>query len=457
MNRTSGMVELELPVGIDAKAVLIALSRSDRTAEYFLYSNGTETRIALGCAARVTVASDAVVLDSANHCGVSEPVTDPFEQVPRLLSCASSSPWTAYGYVSFDVARHYFHYARKPDVPELVFTVPESEIIIRGQRATLRGARASELGELLQGLRAGDEGDLRAPVHPEVDHALRGAYETKVGELICAIRAGELSKAILSRRVVFDGELDVPATYASASRVNSGVRSFAFRTPSVAGVGFSPEVLLQADSDGTVTTCLLAGTRPRGKTPEEDERLRSELFGSAKEVKEHAISVQLAQEEISSVCTPDTVRIFEFMNLKKFRSVQHLGTKLSGKLRENLTAWSALRVLFPAITVAGVPKAEALSRIGALEEYPRGVYGGVVGFVDSEGRMDLTLAIRAVFEYSGRVHLNAGAGIVAESEPGAEYFESVNKMNMMLGQTILEPMLTNPRKTPPRCGNGETV
>ena len=164
----------------------------------------------------------------------------------------------------------------------------------------------------------------------------------------------------------------------------------------------------------------------------------AELFTDAKEVKEHALSIWLAQDEIDSLCVPETVRIFNFMEVKKYRCVQHLSSRVGGQLKPGNTLWDALKVLFPGITVAGINKQQALAWIERLEEEPRGVYAGGIGWVDSHGRADLAIAIRSVYQYGDEIRLNAGAGIVAESVPRNEYIESVNKMNTMLTNLVLE-------------------
>ena len=233
------------------------------------------------------------------------------------------------------------------------------------------------------------------------------------------------------------GPLDLLGTYASSSMVNNAHRSYCFRLGDVGGVGFSPEILMEANGRGRVATNPLAGTRPRGADEARDAEIRGELFTDPKEVKEHALSVLLAQEEIASVCDPASVRVHDFMEVKKFRCVQHLSSRVSGKLAPGRTLWDALRVLFPGVTVSGIPKAPALRWISESEAEPRGIYAGAVGYVDERGRADLAIAIRSAFQYGRTVHLNAGAGIVAESKPDFEYIESVNKMNTMLSQIVL--------------------
>ena len=150
-----------------------------------------------------------------------------------------------------------------------------------------------------------------------------------------------------------------------------------------------------------------------GISLEEDTRLKGELFTNGKEVKEHSLSAWSAQNEITSLCTPESVKIFDFMEVKKYRCVQHLSSRVGGQLLPGNTLWDALKVLFPGITVSGIEKQEALEWIDRLEDEPRGIYAGGIGWIDSNGTADIALAIRSVYQYGNKIHLNAGAGIVS--------------------------------------------
>ena len=195
---------------------------------------------------------------------------------------------------------------------------------------------------------------------------------------------------------------------------------------------------MEVDQGRTVVTNPLAATRPRGQNGEADRRLENELFTDAKEVKEHALSIWHAQTELDSVCVPGTVQIFNFMEVKKYRCVQHLSSRVGGQLKPGNTLWDALKVLFPGVTVTGINKPQALDWINRLENEARGVYAGGIGWVDSNGLADLAIAIRSVYQYGDTICLNAGAGIVAESNTQNEYIESVNKMNTMLTNLVLK-------------------
>jgi len=275
------------------------------------------------------------------------------------------------------------------------------------------------------------------PVSLTEDFADCENYSHRIERLIEAIQNNELHKAIISRSKKLIGDLDVLGTYAVGAKANNSARSYCLTIGNVRAVGFSPEILMQVSKDGFVVTNPLAATRPRGQSSEEDVRFNDELFTDAKEVKEHALSIWLAQSEMSSFCLPETVRVFDFMEVKKYRCVQHLSSRAGGQLKPGNTLWDALKVLFPGITVSGIDKQTALDWIDRLEDEPRGIYAGGIGWVDSNGESDLAIAIRSVYQYGHEIYLNAGAGIVAESVPRNEYIESVNKMNTMLTNLVL--------------------
>jgi salicylate synthetase len=403
--------------------------------DFFLYCGGDQVRLAGDWLAVVTVSADAVTLEHDGRV-TSEPVRDPLAQAGRLLASLPKVRWTAYGFFAFDLARFYLPYPVAYEGPLLRLGIPRLEVVLKGERMQVRSAADPDrVAALLAGAGPGEPiaGAKAVPVGP----GDRDAFCRSVEELRDAIHAGKLEKAILSRRHRARGHVDLLETYAAAARVNRSPRSFCFRSGPVAAVGFSPEILLKCDARGRVLTNPLAGTRPRGATPDEDERLRTELGRDPKEIKEHVVSVLLAEQELRTVCRPRTVHVRRFMEVKKFHCVQHLSSHVAGRLQPGRAAWDAVRAVFPAVTVSGVPKAAALEWIGALEGRPRGLYGGAVGWIDDRGSLDLALAIRTVFQYGDSFELAAGAGILAESQPEREYAESVMKMNTMAGQIVL--------------------
>jgi salicylate synthetase len=428
--------ELFLPGKTDSLLVLNSLLSAQLISDYVMYQNDDEVRIAGNVLAQVAVTSDTITLDCLGRSSQSKPASDPLKQVEAMLSTLPIENWTAYGYVSFDVSSFYSSYSKSFDQPIVHFLVPETEIYITPRGVRIRSVKSP--GKFQQALESDTSLSDYTATPPTVDFADNEHYQQRVGSLIHAIREGKLQKAIISRSVKVKAEMDLLGTYVLGSRSNNAARSYCLKMGDVSAVGFSPEIFMEVTSDRFVVTNPLAGTRPRDPDQVEDQKLYDELFSDAKEVKEHALSIWLAQDEIASVCLPDTVQIYDFMEVKKYRCVQHLSSRVGGQLRPDKTLWDAMKVLFPGITVSGINKQEALAWIDRLESEPRGIYAGAIGWINSEGVVDLAIAIRSAYQYGDHLYLNAGAGIVAESVPEREYIESVNKMNTMLSNVVLK-------------------
>jgi salicylate synthetase len=419
----------------NAVAVLQNFLEAGIFDNYVLYEKGNEVRIAGNELAKVSVSKNLISFEEFGKSS-SQPVSDPFKQVEKLLGSLSIKNWTAYGYVAFDMAGFYSSYSKAIRQPLLYFLVPETELRFTAEGVYVKSTKS--LKQIQKLLSINSQLPDHAPVSFAEDFADCENYSHRIERLIEAIKKDELHKAIISRSKKLVGNLDVLGTYAVSSQANNSARSYCLNIENVRAVGFSPEILMQVNKDGFVVTNPLAATRPRGGSSEEDARLNNELFTDAKEVKEHALSIWLAQSEMSSFCLPETVRIFDFMEVKKYRYVQHLSSRAGGQLKPGNTLWDAFKVLFPGITVSGIDKQNALAWIDRLEDEPRGIYAGGIGWVDSNGESDLAIAIRSVYQYGHEIYLNAGAGIVAESVPRNEYIESVNKMNTMLKNLVLQ-------------------
>jgi anthranilate synthase component 1 len=196
-------------------------------------------------------------------------------------------------------------------------------------------------------------------------------------------------------------------------------------------VGASPELLLQVEDD-IVTTRPIAGTRRRGQTTQEDAELAAALVADEKERAEHLMLVDLARNDVGRVSRPGSVAVANFMSVERFSHVMHLVTDVSGRLSPTRTPFDALRAAFPAGTLSGAPKIRAMEIIAELEEDTRGPYAGAVGFVDTSGGMEMAITIRTGVVKDSVLHVQAGAGIVADSVPENEYEESLNKARGVL-------------------------
>lgn len=419
----------------NAIAVLQNFLQAGIFSNYVMYEKDDEVRIAGNELAKVSVSKTSVCLESVGK-SFSQPVSDPFKQVGELLGSLSIKNWTAYGYVAFDMVGFYSSYSKAISQPLLYFLIPETELRFTAEGVYVKST--SSLEQIRELLSIDSKLPDYVPISIVEDFADCENYSHRIEKLIEAIKTDELHKAIISRSKKIIGNLDVLGTYVVGAKANNSARSYCLNIGEVRAVGFSPEILMEVNKDGFVVTNPLAATRPRGQSSAEDKRFNDELFTDAKEVKEHALSIWLAQSELTSFCLPETVRVFNFMEVKKYRCVQHLSSRAGGQLKPGNTLWDALKVLFPGITVSGINKQKALGWIERLEDEPRGIYAGGIGWVDSNGKSDLAIAIRSVYQYGSEIYLNAGAGIVAESVPQNEYIESVNKMNTMLTNLVLQ-------------------
>jgi anthranilate synthase component 1 len=196
-------------------------------------------------------------------------------------------------------------------------------------------------------------------------------------------------------------------------------------------VGASPEILVRLEGD-TVTVRPIAGTRRRGATPEEDAALAEELLADAKERAEHIMLVDLGRNDAGRVAQTGTVRVTEQMVIERYSHVMHIVTNVEAKLKPDLGAIDVLRATFPAGTVSGAPKVRAMEIIDELEPVKRGVYAGAVGYLGFHGNMDVAIALRTAVIKDGMLHVQAGGGVVADSQPDAEWQETQNKAKALL-------------------------
>jgi salicylate synthetase len=431
---TSDPSVTQIAEGVRAPSIFRALRKFLRPIRSFSYSGNDETRMAFGRSIEILVDKGIILVVDASGVRHREIATKPLQQVGRLLSEFGSGHWTAYGFLGFDLAAYYHDYHRNSQTPALHLVIPETECRIANGRLRVTGNLASESCQSVTRLDVNGT-PIPTRVAPS-DLGERDRYVEKVQAAVAAIRRGEIEKVILSRRISVPGTLDLDATYDLAEN-NIAERHFCFALGDVVGVGCPPGLLLRAHPNGEVDTTPLAGTQPRGASPEADSELARTLLSDAKEVREHLIAVRLATSEMNSVCEPGSTRVEDFMAVKKYRTVQHLTSRVAGRLASGCNVWDAISALFPSVTVTGVEKSPAIRLIDGLEDCPRGAYAGAVGWVDHQGAADLGIAIRSVFQTGDHVMLSAGAGIVAESSPEGEYLESENKMNTMRTRMVL--------------------
>ena len=246
-----------------------------------------------------------------------------------------------------------------------------------------------------------------------------------------SIAAGEIYQVVLSQRFSAQVGVDPFTVYRALRHVNPSPYMFFVRMPGRSIVGSSPEMLVRVEGRRAVTHPI-AGTRPRGRTDEEDQRLGDELKRNEKERAEHVMLVDLGRNDLGRVCTYGSVRVPTFMALERYSHVMHLVSVVEGQLADDYDRLDALVACFPAGTVSGAPKVRAMQIIRELETTPRGIYAGAIGYLDFAGNLDFCIAIRSVVLEGGQAFVQAGAGIVADSNPTAEYEETCDKARAMI-------------------------
>jgi anthranilate synthase component 1 len=275
-----------------------------------------------------------------------------------------------------------------------------------------------------------------AAVRPEpVSNLSRAEFEAMVERAKDYIRAGDIFQVVLSQRFTLPFKLPPFSLYRSLRRLNPSPFLFFLDLDGYTLVGSSPEILVRL-RDGVVTIRPIAGTRRRGADRAEDAALAGEMLADPKERAEHTMLLDLGRNDVGRVAEIGSVRVTEKMAVEYYSHVMHIASNVEGRLRAGLDAIDALIAGFPAGTVSGAPKVRAMEIIDELEPVRRGFYAGAVGYFGADGSMDTCIALRTGLVTDGELHVQAGGGVVADSEPALEYDESCNKAQALIRAAI---------------------
>ncbi len=365
----------------------------------------------------------------------------------------------AIGYAAYDVVRYVEHLPNAPaddrHLPDLDFGFYDSLVVFDNVNKTVTvvclvgredGRRLADayqsaldridgiVEQLQRPLTSHQLADIPIRITPTLEYEsnfTREAFEDAVNKCREYIQAGDIFQVVLSQRFEVDSDCEPIEIYRSLRVINPSPFMFLLRTPHCTLVGSSPEVMARV-VDRVVTVRPLAGTRPRGKTVEQDEALASELLADPKERAEHVMLVDLGRNDVGRVARFGSVRLTDLMVVEHYSHVMHISSCVQGTLREDLTAMDAFRACLPAGTVSGAPKVRAMEIIDELEPTRRGPYAGAVGYFDYRGNMDTCITLRTMVMCGGKIYVQAGAGLVADSDPTSEYQETVNKAKALL-------------------------
>lgn len=388
-------------------------------------------------------------------------VGDPLADLSRMLAGIRHQPAPglprlsggAVGFIGYDYVRHI---ERLPDLhpdegaPEAAFVVPSRLVIFDNVRHTVLivahgevvpGRPAAETYDacvgsieevraILRGPQSWSEiPDGEEPAEPEFEIP-RGEFMARVRKAKEFIREGELIQVVLSNRARVRTRRSPSEVYRLLRALNPSPYMYLLRVGGLTVVGSSPEVLVRLEGD-LVQLRPIAGTRPRGASPEEDRRLEAELLSDPKELAEHVMLVDLGRNDVGRVAEWGSVKVDELMVVERYSHVMHIVSNVVGRLRAGRTAFDVLRAAFPAGTVTGAPKVRAMEIIERLEPFRRGIYAGAVGYFDLQGNMDFCIAIRTIVMRGDEAVVQAGAGIVADSDPAREWDEILAKARVL--------------------------
>jgi anthranilate synthase component 1 len=368
----------------------------------------------------------------------------------------------AVGYLGYDMIRHFE--SLDTDKPALLdtfdsyFLITDSIVIFDTMRQKIKvvsNAHVTADVPLAEAYsRATQKIDalierLRTPLQPQsatspgkpvqfLSNISRSSFEESVELAKEYVRSGDVIQVVLSQRFSGDLTADPFDIYRVLRTLNPSPYMFFLRLDDTVIAGASPEVMVRKEGD-RVELRPIAGTRSRGATPDKDDRLAEELLADPKECAEHVMLVDLGRNDLGRVCTTGSVRVSELMLIERYSHVMHIVSNVQGQLSSDRDAFDLVRATFPAGTLSGAPKIRAMQIIDELEPVRREIYGGAVGYFSFSGNMDLAITIRTLVIKGGKVHLQAGAGIVADSDPAAEWQETVNKgMAVMRAVEIAE-------------------
>ncbi|KXJ92529.1 ADC synthase [Microdochium bolleyi] len=409
--------------------------------DYYAYERFGHWYIGLGSRSSLSIdpaGKTATTISSGKT--TTRDIGGPISQVARDFVCDYGRvDGKAFGYASFNYAAHTRAQAYRPGTwPLLALFIPAVEICIGPEQVTIKGDDVLEiqaLGEVLRSPVAAVRSQ-EQPSHVDITQNAE-EYVARVANALSEIAAGLYEKVIPSRAVSVTEKIDILGTLQHGRPFNNPARSFAMSHAGHQAAGFSPELVMLSDH-GRLTTEPLAGTRSREGNAAEIERLRQELLADPKEVVEHVISVREAVDELKRVCDPGSVVVEDFMSIRPRGSVQHLGSRVAGNLAPDKGAWDAFNVLFPSITASGIPKNEALEAIQRLEERPRELYSGAVLLLDGADFLEAALVLRTVFQDNSRRWLQAGAGVISQSNPEREFTETREKLASIAPFVVLD-------------------
>lgn len=442
--------------------LLESVQGGEKWGRYSIIGLPSRTQLRV-CGQDISVVTDGQVVEQHNSANPLEFVEE-FKQRYRVASVAGLPRFNGglVGYFAYDCVRYVtpeIAQCPNPDsinTPDVLLLVSDAVVVFDNLAGTLYSivlADPAQEDAYEQGQRRLDELAelLRRPITPRLAVDLgrkdmaepdftssftRQEFEQSVATIQQDIAAGNSQQVVISQRMSTSFQAAPIDLYRALRCFNPTPYMYFFNLGDFHVVGSSPEVLVRVE-DGLVTVRPIAGTRPRGATETEDLALEQELLADQKEIGEHEMLIDLGCADVALIADETSVQVTERMVIERYSNVMHIVSNVTGELRPGLTAMDALKAILPAGTLSGAPKVHAMQLIDELEPVKRGIYGGAVGYWAWNGNMDMAIAIRTAIIKDKTLHVQAGAGIVADSKPDSEWEETLNKRRAMFKAVAL--------------------
>jgi anthranilate synthase component 1 len=474
LTKLGNVVPVFVDLVADGETPASAFQKLDEGGYSFLFESAEQTEQSgrysfLGFSPRLTIRSEgaAVSIEENGQTRKSDATRDPLSELERIMSRfrfmgepdLPRFAGGAVGFLGYDIARYFEKSVPPPPaddlkLPEMIFMIMGLLVVFDHryrrvkivanvflddhENATAAYAAAEKkieeaLAKLARPVRL-PLIDAQRPVsrQPMRSNTTQEQFETAVLKAKEHIKAGDVFQVVLSQRFETDFHGDPLKLYRCLRLVNPSPYMFCLRFGDLFSlVGSSPELHVRV-TDDLAELRPIAGTRRRGRTPDEDAQNAAELLADPKERAEHVMLIDLARNDLGRIAETGSVRVTEQIVIERFSHVMHIGSHVVARLRKDKTSYDVMRATFPAGTVSGAPKIRAMQIISELETRKRGCYAGAVGYFGFDGALDCCIALRSIVLKEGRAFLQAGAGIVADSDPASEYQETVNKAMAMV-------------------------
>ena len=384
----------------------------------------------------------AITRNQKNGDETTENITDPLTAIKQAITGRASAnkefrfAGGAVGYISYDAVRYWEKLPQNSrddlNFPDVEMGVFDDGLVFdhKQKRAYYYYYCENRLSEIEKLAKQPAEAEVLSFSQPKVN-ITKERYEKGVEKVKEYVTQGDIFQAVLSKRYDFNFEGDLTAFYRALRMINPSPYMYFFKAGERQIVGSSPEMLARVENR-TVETFPIAGTRPCTANAVENRRLAKELLSDPKERAEHVMLVDLARNDVGRIAKFGSVRVPEFMQVSRYSHVQHIVSRVVGDLKEEYGSYDALKAVFPAGTVSGAPKVRAMEIIDELEPTRRGPYAGAVGYFAYNGNADFAITIRTLFAEKNHAYIQAGAGIVADSVPESEWFETEHKAGALM-------------------------